>query len=255
MLSNTPLTDFIFRNNNQFLRSNLRHQSEFVIGDVSPYEFRQMSVKVLLRRSTREVLYAEAEEDFADFILSFLTFPLGGVVHMIQGFSSISCIDNLYTSMTALSLDRYLMSQDLKNKLVNPLCAAQFELRNQILPISAVSLPLYYCHTYQLKNVYGFRGSVPCTLISTPKYINDCITQQNTQLSFVETKFCMSKSSNSGEYARGLSMFMVTDNLVVTPMSSVTVLSYLITSNVPLSDLEEMVIRIGVKEVRNILII
>ncbi|XP_024626724.1 uncharacterized protein [Medicago truncatula] len=253
ILSNTPSTDFIFGNNNQFLHSNLRHQSEFVIGDVSPYEFRQMSVKVLVRRSTREVLYAEAEEDFADFLLSFLTFPLGGVLHMLQGFSSISCIDNLYTSMTALSSDRYLMSQDLKNKLVKPLCAAQFELRNQILPISAVSLPLYYCHTYQLNGVHGLRGPVPGTLTSTPKYMNDCITQQNTQLSFVDPKFCMSKSSNSGEYARGPSMFMVTDDLAVTPMSSVTALSYLISSNVPLSDLEEMVIRIGVTEGLSIL--
>jgi hypothetical protein len=41
--------------------------------------------------------------------------------------------------------------------------------------------------------------------------------------------------------------------LVLTPMSSVSALSYLIRSNVPLSDLEEMVIRIGVKEVRNFL--
>jgi hypothetical protein len=104
--------------------------------------------------------------------------------------------------------------------------------------------------------VHGFRGSVPGTdLTSTPKYVNDCITQQNIQLSFVDPKFCMSRSSNSGEYARGPSMFMVTDDLVVTPMSSVTPLSYLIRSNVPLSDLEETVIGIGVKEVRNILII
>jgi hypothetical protein len=36
-------------------------------------------------------------------------------------------------------------------------------------------------------------------------------------------------------------------------MSYVSALSYLIRSNVPLSDLEEMVIRIGVKEVRNFL--
>jgi hypothetical protein len=42
---------------------------------------------------------------------------------------------------------------------------------------------------------------------------------------------------------------MITDNLVVTPMSSVSALSYLNRSNVPLFDLKEKVIKIGVKEV------
>ena len=119
--------------------------------------------------------------------------------------------------MTGLSSDRYLMSQDLKNKLVNPLCATQFELRNQILPISAASLPIYYCPSYQLKNVDGDRRLVPGTVTSTPKYISDCVCQENIPLSFVDPKFCMSKLSSSGEYAKGPSMFMVTDDLVVTP--------------------------------------
>jgi len=46
-------------------------------------------------------------------------------------------------------------------------------------------------------------------------------------------------------------MYMVTDDLVVTPMSSISAVSYLNTLKVPLSDLEERVIAIGVKEVRS----
>ncbi|CAJ2670636.1 unnamed protein product [Trifolium pratense] len=250
MLSNTSLTDFIFRNNNQFIRSlNRRNQSVFEIRDVSPYDLRQMSVKLLVRNSTREVLYAEAKEDFVDFLLSFLTFPLRGVLHMLQGFSSVSSIDNLYNSMTELSPDRYLISQDLKNKMVTPLCAPQFELRNQLLPISAASLPTYYYHTYQTK---VFSRCLP-SVNSTPKYVSNCVSLYNTLLSYVDPKFCLSKSSSSGEYAKGPSMFLVTDSLVVTPMSSVSAASYLIRSNVPLFDLEEMVIRIGVNEGLNIL--
>jgi hypothetical protein len=85
MLSNTPLTDFIFKN----ISLNPINQSEVEIGDVSPYEARQMTVKIHVRKSTREILYAEAEEDFADLLLSFLTFPLGAVLHMLQGLSSV----------------------------------------------------------------------------------------------------------------------------------------------------------------------
>ena len=46
-------------------------------------------------------------------------------------------------------------------------------------------------------------------------------------------------------------MYMVTDNLVVTPMSYIYAVSYLNSLKVPFSDLEERVITIGVKEVRN----
>jgi hypothetical protein len=198
MFSNTPLTDFIFRNNNQYLRSlNPRNQSVFEIRDVSPYDFRQMSVKLLVRNSTREVLYAEAKEDFVDFLLSFLTFPLGGVLYMLQGFSSVSSIDHLYISMmTELSPDRYLISQDLKNKLVRLLCAPQFELRNQLLPIRAASLPRYYYHTYRMNVV----RNCPPSVNSTPKYVSNCASQCNTPLCFIDPKFCLSKSSSSGEH-------------------------------------------------------
>lgn len=76
-------------------------------------------------------MFAEAEEGFADLLFSFLTFPLGGVVQMLEGFSSVHCIDELYRSMIDLNADRYLSSQELKEKLANPECAAQFNLGNQ----------------------------------------------------------------------------------------------------------------------------
>ncbi|QCE11856.1 hypothetical protein DEO72_LG10g3094 [Vigna unguiculata] len=46
----------------------------------------------------------------------------------------------------------------------------------------------------------------------------------------------------------GPGMYKVTDDLVVTPMSSISVVSCLKTLKVPLFDLEERVIAIGVKE-------
>ncbi|CAJ2670663.1 unnamed protein product [Trifolium pratense] len=245
MLSKTPLTDFMFRINNQFIH-NLNPRSQSEVGDVSTYKSRQMIVKVLVRKSTREVLYAEVKEDFVDLLLSFLTFPLGGVLHMLEGLSSVSSIDNLYNSMIELSSERHFMSPDLKKKLIKPLCAAQFELRNQILPIAASCLPTFY---YSSRWGSKFQEA----LTSTPKFETNCNYEMNTLLSFVDPKFCMSKSSSSGEYAKGPAMFMVTDNLVVTPMSSVSALSYLNRSNVPLFDLKEKVIKIGVKECLSIL--
>jgi hypothetical protein len=57
------------------------------------------------------------------------------------------------------------------------------------------------------------------------------------------------KSPISGGYANGPITFMVTDDLVVTPMSSIDGISYLERMKVPLNDVEEIVIDIGQKEV------
>ncbi|MCI23517.1 DUF674 family protein, partial [Trifolium medium] len=56
------------------------------------------------------------------------------------------------------------------------------------------------------------------------------------------------KSPISGGYAYGPITFMVTDDLVVTPMSSIDGISYLQRMKVPFNDVEEMVINIGKNE-------
>ncbi|WJX76559.1 hypothetical protein P8452_59965 [Trifolium repens] len=190
ILSETPLTDFIFRKD-----SNPTFLSENRIGQSLPSE--------------------EAEEDFADFLFSFLTFPMGGVLQMLEGFSSLSCIDSLYKSMTELSPERYLRSLELQNLLSKPPIFPKFEVKNQILPIKTT--------TFTRKS-----RSVP--------------------LEFVDPKYSL-----SGGFTRGPLTFMVTDNLVVTPMSSFDGVSYLERMQVPLNDVEEIVINIGVKEGLSIL--
>ncbi|MCH87371.1 DUF674 family protein, partial [Trifolium medium] len=55
-------------------------------------------------------------------------------------------------------------------------------------------------------------------------------------------------STEKSTFARGPLMYLVTDDLCVTPMSSISTMSYLRRAKFPLSDLEERVIKIGVKE-------
>ncbi|WJX26794.1 hypothetical protein P8452_15672 [Trifolium repens] len=235
LVTKTPLTDFVFKKSPFPLEYIQREQSEFRIREVKSDKARQMSVKVVRRKSTGEILFVEAREDFIDFVFSFLTFPLGGVSHMLKGFSSLNCIDSLYKSVSKLSPDIYLMSQEVKEKLSKPLIAAQFQLSNQILPIRAVSLPVYYYNFYHscLSKSRFHEVSRTTTFISTTCKFN------NVPLNLVDPKFSSSKSSNSGEYMKGPSIYMVTDDLVVSPISSFSAISHLNSLNVPLSDVEE----------------
>ncbi|RHN72829.1 hypothetical protein MtrunA17_Chr2g0292001 [Medicago truncatula] len=164
---------------------------------------------------------------------------------MLQGFSSLSCIDNLYRSLAELSPDGCLRSQEFREKLTKPPIAAQFELSSQIFLITA-SLPVYYYRTY-VHNRLFYR-----TLTTTDEH-DDCFSDEMcVPLNLVDPKNSASKSSSCGEFAKGPLRYMVTDDLVVTPMSSFAAISHLNSSNIPVSDVEEKVVRIGLSEVNSI---
>jgi hypothetical protein len=215
LISKTPLTDFIFKKEHFVGNLDPRNRLEFWIGEVvEPCHESYMVVKVVRRKSNEQILFVEGNEDFADFVLSFLTFPLGGVILMFEGLSFLSSLDNLYNTMTELSSDRCLRSQYVKDRLGSPCIGLHFDIRNQILPID----------------------------VSESNY---CI--HNKELKFVDPK-----SPISGGFARGPMSFMVTDDLVVSPMSSISGLAYLEKLKVPLNDIEERVVNIGLKEVKEL---
>ncbi|PNX82314.1 hypothetical protein L195_g038343 [Trifolium pratense] len=118
--------------------------------------------------------------------------------------------------MTELSPENYLVSQDLKNKLTKLSVVAQFGLDNQIIPIETASLPVYYFHTYRYSS-YNFRALT--TIATMPKYDFSIDDEMHVLLDLVDPKFSASKSLNRGEFVKGPSTYMVTDDLVVTPMS------------------------------------
>ncbi|GAU34176.1 hypothetical protein TSUD_162760 [Trifolium subterraneum] len=59
LVSKTPLTDFIFKKNNLCDEFDDRNQYEYKNGEEISGEGRQMSVKVLRRKSTGEILFVE----------------------------------------------------------------------------------------------------------------------------------------------------------------------------------------------------
>ncbi|KAK7294627.1 hypothetical protein RJT34_17516 [Clitoria ternatea] len=224
---------------------------------------KEINVKVLVRKSDGKVLFAEAEEDFVDFLFSFLCFPLGGVLHMLRGSSSSRCMDKLYNGISALSTEKYFGSQELKDKIVNPQCAPLFNLDNLILPIGTESLPVFYFNTYYVsscrwKGYSNNRGEYinerleSCALVasqtSPDNVFHNYIDAKYTKANYVDPMSSVGKSSRSRGFTKGASMFMVTDDLIVSPASSVSGVSYINRLKVPLFDLEEKIIRIGSKE-------
>eukprot|EP00268_Persea_americana_P069202 TRINITY_DN9789_c0_g2_i6.p1 TRINITY_DN9789_c0_g2~~TRINITY_DN9789_c0_g2_i6.p1 ORF type:complete len:429 (+),score=62.38 TRINITY_DN9789_c0_g2_i6:166-1452(+) len=76
---------------------------------------------------------------------------------------------------------------------------------------------------------------------------------QKIQLEFINPKFCDVVTELGGVFMAGQATFMVTDELLVKPLSSISCLSLLNQFNLPLSDLEERFVNMGEEEALSLL--
>lgn len=73
------------------------------------------------------------------------------------------------------------------------------------------------------------------------------------EFSLINPKFGGATNVSGGTFLKGPTTFMVTDELVVKPLSPISVISLVSGFNIPFSDLEELTITVYEEEVRNYL--
>ncbi|CAM0903046.1 unnamed protein product [Alopecurus aequalis] len=83
----------------------------------------KVAVKLFIDRKKKRVLFAESHKDFVDILFSFLTLPLGIIVHRLGKQSQIGCLDELYKSVENLSEDHF-QTKPCKTMLLRPANAA-----------------------------------------------------------------------------------------------------------------------------------
>ncbi|KAK1373181.1 hypothetical protein POM88_029374 [Heracleum sosnowskyi] len=158
---------------------------------------KKMKVEIYVQKSTNRILSAHCSEDFIDFLFSLLTIPLGKVISLLnKNHESTLCIENMHHSVVELNVHEYLLSEKLKDKLLNP------------------KLARYY-----------------------PGFFKE-LTDESTKID---------------GFVRGPTKFLVTDDLFVSPLSSMSCFTYLQSLKVPPSDIEEQVINIGMNEASELL--
>ncbi|KAK2966150.1 hypothetical protein RJ640_018403 [Escallonia rubra] len=223
LLSKTPLTDLVLLGPSScnIVKSDTGKCLPRPSGRINT-DCRRMTVKVVVQKSNKKVLLAQGEEDFVDFLFSFLTIPLGSVVSLLGGQCSLWSINNLYKSIRSLDAERHIKSQDLKDMVLEPMLAQNFLCKNQILPIREVEAPPLYWNI----------GSRP--------YLRDKpIGLGCSQVTCIDPKNPTGGTTIVGGFIKGPATFMVTDDLTVTPFSSLSIISALKRLNIPLGDVEE----------------
>ncbi|KAM1040023.1 hypothetical protein ACFX2I_029277 [Malus domestica] len=200
-------------------------------------EEKKISVKLTVSRSRNIVCYAEAEEDFVNLLFGFLTVPLGFIVKHMREASSQGCIDQLYKSVQDLD-EQYLKSNYHKDILLNPKLYPNFCYENYLLGVEDGSVASYYYAIW-------FEGRLQDILTVDEKLIPS--TAVTVPLKLLDSK-------NPHGYLKGSSVFMITDKLIIRPISPLFGFSVLNELTVPLTDIKEESVQVGKKEALQLLV-
>ncbi|XP_010920714.1 uncharacterized protein [Elaeis guineensis] len=187
---------------------------------------KRINVKLFLSKEIGKVVYAEAREDLVDQLFSFLTFPLGSILRLLDKHSSLGCIDNLYESVELLSNNyNYMKSKECYDMLLAPKLPPYFGCDNQLLDIGEMC-----SQTIKV----GHQSWTKCRCEMNPK---------------LQT----SGTATGGGFAKGLTTFMVTDEMEVTPLSPISAVHVINKLMVPINSLEEAHASLGEAEALNLL--
>ncbi|CAA0808597.1 Unknown protein [Striga hermonthica] len=225
LVSRTPLTDIIIgkgKRNFDFMKFKpgvFLPKTEKAAASNSD---KMMILKVIIQKSTQKLLFALAEDDFAEFLFSLLTIPLGGAMSLIGSSTCPTSLYNLYTSVQNINDDKYLI-KDTKVKLRETKLPIGYMSPNQLIPL-----------TEEGSSEIRFESGCQVTYYSGHWVPN----------TFAEVH---------EKYVKGLNMYMVTDDLTVTPLSSTSGFSVINSLKIPLSEVKELELVVGLEEALSIL--
>ncbi|GER53236.1 hypothetical protein STAS_30747 [Striga asiatica] len=232
-LSRTPLTDIVISNG----QINLAMQAQLIIPPPKVERKRtfdyseSIDLKVIMQKSTNKLLFAQADEVFIDFLFGLLMIPIGEVGRLLDCKTFLTNVHNLYLSANNLIDGNYIFDSENATSLVNPTLPHGYVSNNQILPlVEEEAGKMYY---------YQGPGTKNGDFMSDSPFIG------GSCLKVTEFKF--------GSLFKGPRIYMVNDDLSVTPASSTSYLSNLGRLKIPLSDVTERVVRVGLEEAFNIL--
>lgn len=124
----------------------------------------EMTIKLLLDRKARKVLFAEGGKDVVDFIFTFLALPVGTVIKLLSQDPIAGSIIDLYKSVEALSTT--YIEEEGKNFLLGPKIASSPRYNKQPLLLEHISStgdsPIYTCPNYHCNNYYSEVSGTTC---------------------------------------------------------------------------------------------
>nr|GMD43392.1 uncharacterized protein LOC109182299 [Ipomoea batatas] len=143
LVSESPLSDVFLPNNptkhdTKFPKPETERTLQTTEQNEPPTPTPTLNLQVTLNKSTNKILFAKATNEFFDFLCTFLTIPIGSIIHVLKrnlgGLGG--CIHNLYTSVEELE-DKWFGSC-LKSAILNPQIAQYHNCKKQPLKLDVL---------------------------------------------------------------------------------------------------------------------
>jgi hypothetical protein len=219
----------------------------------------KVSLKLFIEKESNRVLYAEADKEFVDFLLSIFTLPVGVVTRLLKEEGGmVGSLPSLYQSFENLSVTYIQPSKD-KRFVLEPRVFIPGAKLPLLLPnVGSTFRRLYRCSPPNIINT-GFNSFNQINPSCSRKFVADddsticdsCKCQKDRIVTFRDPQGAKWAFSASEEgYVRGTAPYMVMDDLEVKPLSTTSLVTLLSQFNVKdIRDIKEKVVDVGVDEV------
>lgn len=208
-------------------------------------------MKLLIDTNAKRVLFAEADKKVIDFLFSLMVLPVGSIVELVNKKNIGGCIGNLYESIENIS-DAYIQPNLDKNFLLKP--KSVLSTGNiPLLPPSVTETVTKEAEVKYYNCTYTYNSN--CRNYVTTAYgtgCPGCARQMTHAITHVGSNTATPNKiirKGEGGYVKELVTYMVSDDLLVMPMSTISTITLLNKLNVHNFDsLEEKVVKFGVEE-------
>ncbi|KAJ0538386.1 hypothetical protein HanHA300_Chr08g0274331 [Helianthus annuus] len=206
----------------------------------------KMSLKLLVDRKGSRVLFAEVPKEFVDFLFHIFSLPLGTLIELLGSKQMVGCLGKLKDSITSFN-GNYLLPGIKMDDIFNP----------KQLSMSGASKAVYRC-AKAAGQCYNCSNSYPSCRSNATLYANStcpgCSGSMNVKMTLLTpSQVAATKEADEIKkrgYVKEVVTYMVMDDLVVKPMSTISSITLINKFGVKdLSQLEEKTVSFGKDEV------
>ncbi|GFP86454.1 hypothetical protein PHJA_000789200 [Phtheirospermum japonicum] len=185
-------------------------------------------LKLLIDTQAKRVLFAEAGKDCVDFLFCILSLPVAKLISLLGKQEMVGSVSNLYESVKNLN-NSYIQPNQTKNTLLKP-----------VSPVTGFSVPLCSYCIYKPSSHVSDDPLARCS---------KCGQMMSVLIQYVAQAESRDESGFVKGGVGGVVTYMVMDDLVVLPMSTVSTNTTLHKLDVKdVGVLEEKVVNLGMVE-------
>ncbi|KZV39332.1 hypothetical protein F511_23469 [Dorcoceras hygrometricum] len=201
-----------------------------------------VSLKLLIDGQSKRVLFAEASKETVDFLFSILSLPVATIINLLRKQGMVGSLANLYESIENLN-ESYIQPNQTKDAILKPRPpVGTFSLRLLLTDVAEANKRFYRCGQHC---GYGFSDNSKTICPACNKLMTTAVQYVSPQ---------QEQASTEGGFVKGVVTYMILDNLVVKPMSTISCIALLNDFNVKeVGALQEKEVKLGADEATKLL--